>query len=952
MNKHAVALATLALCAAMTAEASTSGLVIHQIYGSGGSSGATWRNDYIELLNTGTQPVSLAGKSLQYASATGTGTFASNTPLAVLPAVTLQPGQYFLVSGASSGTNGSLLPTPDATWTRDLSGSGGKVILADTVNGVPCNGGATPCSPADLALIIDLVGYGGANFFEGSAAPSPSTTLSITRQGCADTDVNGADFRAGTPEPRNSASPAASCNVVAPLVLTIPQIQGVGATSPFAGQLAQTSGVVTRVNNNGFYLQDATGDGDPATSDGIFVFTGSAPTVVAGDLVQLQGTVTEFNVGAAGNPDTTPRPLTELTGIAGLQVIGSGFSVAPTLVTLPETVNDDLERVEGMLVTINGPLIVSQNFFQGRFGQVTLSAGGRLETPTNRFRPGTPEALAQADLNARARLLLDDGTSQQNPNPTPYIGADDTLRAGDTVDTLTGVIDYGLATASSAGFGDYRLQPTAPVSITRTNPRTVTPDGVGGNLRVASFNVLNYFTTFTDGNDAFGNSGQGCTLGGAVSASNCRGASNGAEFNRQRAKIIEALAAIDADAVGLIELQNNGPVAIQNLVDGLNARIGANVWAALPDAAAGTGTDAIKVGLIYKPARLAPAGPAQSDTDPVNNRPTLAQTFAAPNGEQVTVVVNHFKSKSCSDATGADLDAGDGQGCYNATRLAQAQRLRAWLSGLPGATGDVLILGDLNAYAKEDPIVELTGNGYADQIGRFNSFGYGFVFDGAAGRLDHALASAPLVPKVTRALEWHINADEPSVIDYNTEFKQPLCATCGPDYYSATPYRSSDHDPVVVGLSIYRFVTGTPADDKRLSGTPGDDWFIGGTGVDRITTGTGADIVALQAFAEARDVVNDFVPGQDRIDLRGLLADIGYAGADPVADRVLRVIDGSGGAVVQIDADGAGRVSRWTTVVTLRGVAAASVVIPRDVITDDGALRRAAYRKAPQRVAR
>jgi hypothetical protein len=599
-------------------------------------------------------------------------------------------------------------------------------------------------------------------------------------------------------------------------------IQGSGTTSPVAGLTLSTSGVVTRVNNNGFFIQDPAGDGNPLTSDGIFVFTGSAPAVLVGQLVQLTGLVVEFNPGAAGNPDTSARPVTELTTISGLTVLSSGNTITPTPFVLPEAANDELERVEGMLVTLSGPLTASQNFFLGRFGQVTLSSGGRLENPTNRHRPG---ALAQSlfSENARRRILLDDGSSQQNPNPTPFIGADNTLRAGDTVAALTGVIDYGLATADSNGFGDYKIHPTQPVSFTRANARTPAPALVGGNLKVASFNVLNYFTTFTDGSTAAGGSGQGCAPSNTTA--DCRGANNLAEFNRQRDKIVPALLAIDADVVGLMEIQNNGNTAVQNLVDRLNAVLGSNTYAAIGlPGGVGTGTDAIRVAMIYKPARLTTFGAALADADPVHNRPPLAQTFTLNNGQRITVAVNHFKSKSCTGAAGAELDQGDLQGCFNAQRLAQAQALRSFIASVQASSGvqDTLVIGDLNAYAQEDPIFALTSNGFVDQIGRFSTLGYTFTFDGAAGRLDHAIATAGLSAKVTGALAWPINTDEPSFLDYNLEFKQPACAACAPDLYSATPYRSSDHDPVVVGIALQSAQTISFASlaDRSLAASP------------------------------------------------------------------------------------------------------------------------------------
>ncbi|MBQ0960884.1 ExeM/NucH family extracellular endonuclease [Ideonella sp. 4Y11] len=923
--------AALALaCAAGLATASPQGVVISQVYGGGGNSGATLKNDFIELFNGGTSPVSLAGWSVQYNSTTGTGTWLKTD----LGHVVLQPRQYYLVQEAQGAGGTQDLPTPDAIGSIAMGSTGGKVALVSSLTPLV---GDKPVSTA----IVDLVGFGAANYFEGAgAAPAPSNTTADQRaaDGCTDSDHNNADFAVAAPNPRNTASTLGSCGISTPPSHSIMEIQGSGATSPLVGQQVSTSGVVTRVNNNGFFLQDPLGDGDPLTSDGVFVFTGALPTVTAGQAVQLVGTVTEFNTGAASNPDTAAHTVTELTGISGLVVQASGQVIAPTVIAFPERVNDDLEQVEGMLVTLTGPLTASQNDFQGRYGQVTLSAGGRLETPTNRYRPGTAEAQDLADANARRRIILDDGTSQQNPNPTPYLGEGDTLRAGDTVAAVTGVVDYGLATSSSAGLGDYRIHPTEPVVFTRARPRTEAPPPLPGNLRLASFNVLNYFTTFTDGTDADGRSGQGCTLDGVSLPQNCRGADNLAEFQRQRAKVVAALAAINADAVGLIEMQNNGATAVQNLVDGLNAQLGAGTYAAVPDPAQGSGSDAIKVAMIYKPARLQRAAEAQSDVDAVHNRPPLAQTFEAPNGERLTLVVNHLKSKgSCPGPSDPDhdgnQDTGDGQGCWNARRVAQAQRTATWVVSLAGAAGTdaALLLGDLNAYAKEDPVVALVDSGFADQIARFNSAGYSYVFDGAAGRLDHALATPALAARLTDAAPWHINADEPSVIDYNTEFKQPQCGTCGPDLYTATAYRSSDHDPVVAGLYLVK-VIGSTAGRDRLVGTPGDDQLIGGSGADKLTGGAGEDVFTYTAMSDARDTILDFMPGSDRIDLRALLASIGYSGADPIADGVVRLKDSAKGAVLQIDADGVGTAAKWTPLAVLSGVPASAVDPQRDLV--------------------
>jgi predicted extracellular nuclease len=724
----------------------------------------------------------------------------------------------------------------------------------------------------------------------------------------------------------NNELQSTSCvlNVSVSGITPIPLIQGNGASSPLLGQNLTTLGVVTRVNNNGFFIQDEVGDGDTATSDGIFVFTGGTPpaAAAAGNLVRVTGTVAEYATGTGA--DAIARPVTEITGPT-VTLVSGGHTIAPTVITLPEAVEGELERYEGMLVTIDTPLAASQNFFQGRYGQVTLSAGGRLEKPSNRYPANSAEAASMADDNARRRILLDDGTSIQNPNPTPYLGADNTLRAGDTIPAITGVIDYGLATNFTDGLSDYKIHPTAAVVFSRANPRPVAPSAVGGNIRVGSFNVLNYFTTL----DAAGSAG--CLPSGT--RSDCRGADSAAEFTRQQDKIVRAIAALDADAVGLMEIENNGNAAVQSLVNALNAFVGAGSYAAVNLPAGGTGTDAIRVAMIYKPGKLTLGSAALSDTNPIHNRPPLAQTFVAANGEKFTVVVNHFKSKgSCPTAGDVNADQGDGQGCWNALRTAQAQALRGFVTTLQAsaADSDVIVIGDLNAYGKEDPILDLTDNGYVDQVARFDSFGYSYVFDGEAGYLDHALATPSLGAQVTGAAHWRINADEPSIIDYNLEFKQPACATCGPDYYSNTVYRSSDHDPVLVGLSLVKTIVGTAGRDT-LAGSAGDDRITGGEGADNLTGGAGADVFVYRSLRDAGDRIGDFQPGSDRIDLTQLLASIGYSGANAVGDGVVRIVAVAGGTGIQIDADGLAGPGAPRLLATLVGINPAQIVPSRDL---------------------
>jgi uncharacterized protein len=598
--------------------------------------------------------------------------------------------------------------------------------------------------------------------------------------------------RDGTPTPMTAnyvfsfttIAPGGGCPSPATTLVSIPALQGTTDTNTANGQNRTVRGVVVADYQGatglfGFNIQDPAGDANPATSDGVFVFVPAANTawinfdVAVGDSVQVSGRATEFN------------GLTEIDTVTSIVKCGTNQMLAPTVVDLPEVTNNELERFEGMLVSIPETLTVDQNFFQGRYGQVTLSSDGRLYNPTNNNLPNSPGAIAQFDLNARRLIVLDDAFSGQNPNPIPYIGQDNTLRAGDTVAGITGTLDFGPINSVTT-IRDYRVQPTVAPVITRANQRTAAPEAVGGNVKVASFNVLNYFN--------------GDGQGGGFPTS--RGANTPAEFSRQRAKIISAIVAINADVLGLMEMENDaeGPLsAIQDLVNGLNAATAPGTYAIVPNPVTPFGTDEIKVALIYKPARVTRFGAAQTLQDPIFDRLPFAQTFQLANGEKFSVIVNHFKSKgSCPTDGSADTDQGDGQGCWNAKRVQQAQTLLTLVNTLKSSSGDndVLIIGDLNAYGKENPITTLTSNGFVNEIEKLiGSTAYSYVFDGFAGYLDHALASTSLDSQVSGVTEWHINADEPSVIDYNTEFKPQ-------DLYTPTPYRSSDHDPVVIGLQL------------------------------------------------------------------------------------------------------------------------------------------------------
>ena len=579
-------------------------------------------------------------------------------------------------------------------------------------------------------------------------------------------------------------------------VIAIHSIQARGARSAWAGRRVVTEGAVTLVTSNGFFLQELEGEADPRGSRAIFVFTASPPApVAAGQCVRLGGRVVEFNVGAADNRETLAHPVTELHDVSGVQVLREACDVAPVALALPLPEGDGIERYEGMLVTLRGPLTVQQNYFLGRFGQLSLAVGGRVQAPTDVVRPGrAAQALARA--NARRSIVLDDGRASQFPAPAPYLGEDGTVRAGDTVDEVTGVIDYGLASARVEGHGAWKIHPVRPVAFVRANRRRAVPAPVGGELRIAAANVDNFFSTVDDGRNA-------CAPRRV--AADCRGARSVQEFERQRAKLVEMLVALDADVVALMEIENNGATALRSLVDALNARVGAPAWAVVGEPAGGSGGDAIRVAMIYKPARIAPVGLARGDRDPIHNRPPLAQSFEIRGGvARFNLIASHFKSRRCDGATGGDRDQGDLQGCFDRRRAAQARALARFADAFARTSGtaDTLLVGDFNAYAREDPPERLEAAGFADQVARFDPDGYSYVFDGAAGRLDGVFASASMAARVTGVTAWHVNADEPELLDYAFSLRRPAGSRAGADAqaWTPTPWRASDHDPVVIGL--------------------------------------------------------------------------------------------------------------------------------------------------------
>ncbi|RDS99663.1 endonuclease [Burkholderia contaminans] len=582
------------------------------------------------------------------------------------------------------------------------------------------------------------------------------------------------------------AAPPARPAVAAPPVsagcggatMPIADLRGAGGPSPLAGQTTSIEAVVTAAFGGahglgGFFVQqaDAQRRHRPGVPEGMFVYAPNA-SAKAGDLVHLTGRVDE-RYGR-----------TQFTLSGGVTVCARGQKVTPATLTLPVATDAVLAALEGMRVRLPHTLTVTDTHELGRYGSIVPSPG-RLRIPTHVAPPA--EAAAIATANARNRIVLDDGSSRRDPSivryPPPSLSAANTLRAGYTVRGVEGVLELR--------YGAWRLQPVAgaaPVFDAAPNPRTEAPARhPDADVRIVSFNVFNYFN--------------GDGSGGGFDAPASRGAKTPAAFARQEAKIVAALRALRADVIGLMEIANNGH-GNASAVQRLAAQLG-DGWRAVEPGTARLGRDAIAVALLYDSRTVEPAGRAAPVAPGGRPRPPLAQTFRRIGGTRtVTVAVNHLKSKNCPNATGADRDQSDGQGCWNAARTRAAARVADWLATSPTGTmaDGVLLIGDLNSYAKEDPVRALESRGYENLVTRFvGDAAYSYVFRGEAGSLDHTLATPALAARVRAVHVWHINADEPAALqpvpDYKTSAHRSI-------YYAPDAYRSSDHDPVVIDVAL------------------------------------------------------------------------------------------------------------------------------------------------------
>ena len=529
--------------------------------------------------------------------------------------------------------------------------------------------------------------------------------------------------------------------------IAIGAVQGADERSALVGQTVVLRGVVSAMGDGGWFLQDA-GDGDDATSDAIFV-QDPTPAVRPGDAVRVHGTVAELEAGRATRRDQVD---------VRVERVGGGEIPTSTLVGAPA----DWERLESMRVRLAGPVFLAEGGDLDRQGRVRVSLDERPWQPTERHAPGSAGYRAQIADNARRTLTVDaaDGT---------WPGQLARARAGSRIVGATGVIDEGKRGYALHLEGTPALEPA---------PRPQAPT-VPGTLRLAALNLENLF-------NGDGHGGGFPTM---------RGARTPQELAAQLAKHVAIIDGLDADVVALMELENDGYGAdssIATLVDALNANGGH--WRFV-DAKHGPGDNPIRVGLIHRTDRVRTLGkPAMLEGGPFgeHSRVPIAQAFAPVAGDAskqaFVVVVNHFKSKGCKDAEGDDRDQHDGASCYNAMRTESARRLDAWLATDPTGHGArTLVVGDFNAYAQEDPVRTLREAGWQDAfVVAGTEAPYSYVYDGQLGRLDHALLSPAFAKRLRGAAEWHVNADEPESAGYRAG--------------GTGPWRSSDHDPLVLGF--------------------------------------------------------------------------------------------------------------------------------------------------------
>jgi 5'-nucleotidase len=811
------------------AHAAGEGLRISEVYVNGGSAGAAYTHKFVELHNPTSSPIDLAGASIQYRPPTNSG---GSSGVAALTG-SVPAGGYFTVQGGSNGSNGQPVPGVDQVAGAINPGAGGGTL---TLAGV-----ATAVDPSTSPSVVDKIGWGTSNSPEGTVATGNSVLLSLQRNAAGlDTNDNGADFRALAPTP--DAANAGDVDAGgAPVEATIAEIQGTGPVSPLVGDTVTTQGVVTAAyptgGFNGFFIQTGGPDTTPGAADGLFVFgpTFDESTLRIGDSVAVTGSVKEFG-------SLTEVEATTVTAIEALPAVVANPTIPGTDCPLPGTdcltgaaLDAAKEEVEGELFQPTGDYTVTDAYdgsaYNGGstsssfFGEIGLAANSAtpLITPTDVIDAQDTAAIAaRKAYNDAHRVILDDGSSTTYWNTggtarddlsLPWFTPDHTVRVGARVGFPAPVVlDYR--------FG-WKLQPQAQVvgapegRVAFEQDRPAAPADVGGDLRLATFNVLNYFTTL--GADV-----PGCTSfndrdGNPIAVNRCRddqtpprdlpngprGAWDQANLERQQAKIVAAISTMDADIVSVEEIENSLVVdgadrdeALGNLVAALNVAAPGRWDYVRSPSVLPAGEDVIRTGFIYDPATVTPVGePALLTTSPAfdNAREPLAQVFrpagAGADAIEFAVIVNHFKSK------GSGTPDPDGQGNATVDRVAQAHALADFADAFAAEPGvdAVFLSGDFNSYSQEDPMQVLYGEGYVG-LESDSADEHTYSFDGMSGSLDHVLANPAALAMVEGVDIWEINANE-TVFNQYSRYNYNVT-----NLYSPGPFGASDHNPEVVGI--------------------------------------------------------------------------------------------------------------------------------------------------------
>ncbi|MDQ3667257.1 MAG: lamin tail domain-containing protein [Acidobacteriota bacterium] len=757
-------------------------VVISQVYGGGGNSGATLRNDFIELYNRGLTTVNLSGWSVQYSSAAGSGW--QITPLNG----SIAPGAYYLVQEAA-GAGGSVnLPTPDATGGIAMGAGGGRVALSTSTTAFISNS-----CPAGGSL-VDLVGYGSATCFEGSgptAPPSNTTAALRKRGGCVDTNNNAADFTISSPNPRNSFV-ARSCDYTA---AAIHDIQGSGLITPFLGQDVITAGVVTGRKTNGFFMQepDASVDANPATSEGIFVFVGGAPAVAVGDMVSVRGTASEF-FNLTQLDSTLPNDVT----------VTSSGSPLPNAVTFTMTIlnpagtTTQLERFEGMRMHADTLVSVAPTNNFGEIFTVLAGVPRPLREPGIEISlpvppdptSGMPDCcIPRWDENPERIMIDTDG----------LIGSSAiSVTSNVTISNVTGPLDFS--------FGDYKVLPELAASTTANMSAVPVPTPAADQFTVASFNIENF---------------------------------NNNETQRRKAALAIRTVLRYPDVIGHVEIANLTSLqalAIQVNDDAVAAGDPNPTYEArLIPASQSTQnvgflvrTSRVRIDSVTQeelPGCVGTAATCNTFIDPNTNQPALLNDrpplvlratidSTGANPRQVIVIVNHLRSF-------IDIEMVTGEGPrVRAKRKAQGEFLANLLQELQtnNPTTAIISVGDYNAYefndGYTDPIATIKGTPTSDDevvVDQspdvvFPDFinltdglpvdqRYSFIFEGTPQALDHVIVNTVAHSYLQRYAIARNNADFPEVP--SSLFANDV----------TRPERNSDHDMPVAYFSFPPTIT-------------------------------------------------------------------------------------------------------------------------------------------------